>query len=203
MIAGARAVLGWLFRTWPGRLTLAAIVGATAAWYLLPRGPVPAATTSSTATSSSASAGTAKRTAASTAQADLETIGGETVIDFNDAGFPVRIRHHGGTLRMNLKASTTTTADLAWSRTANSTVSSSSSTPLTTQGTAGRWGLGAAVLIPVRGDEGVGLGLEVRRGLGQLDLPLLGDVPFTAAAGVDFPIDGWTPRRIRIGVGSP
>jgi hypothetical protein len=68
-----------------------------------------------------------KRTAVSTAQADLETVGGETVIDFNDTGYPIRIRHQGGTLRMNLKTSSSATADVAWTQTATSTATRATS----------------------------------------------------------------------------
>ena len=199
MIAVARASARWLVTTWPGRLLLAAMIGAAIAWRLRPGPVVPIATTATSASRSTSTAGAEKRTAVSTAQADLETIGGETTVEFNDAGYPVRVRHTGGTLRMALKTSSSVVSDVTFTQTATSTESAVTSTPLTHQTSAGRWGIGAAVLVPIH-DRSWGLGLEISRGMGELDVPLLGDVPIAVFAGVDVPIASYVPDAARIGV---
>lgn len=193
-----RAAGAWLIRTWPGRLLLAAFVGAAIAWRLYPD-PVPVATSTATAATTTATARSEKRTDVSTAQADLVTIGGETVVEFNAAGAPVRISHKGGTLRLNLKTSTTATSDVAWTKTATSTVTSSASTPITTQGTAGRWGLGVAVLIPVR-DRSWGISPEISYGLGELTIPIVRTKTIAAFLGVDVPFGSYIPEAARLGI---
>lgn len=198
MIAVLHSVGRWLIGTTWGRAVLLVLAGAlAAAWWI--RRPVSVVTSASTATATSATAKSEKRTAVSTAQADLETVGGETVIEFDSAGHPTRIAHKGGTLRMNLKTSASVSADLALTQTVTSTATTSTSAPAQATQRAGGWGIGAAVLLPLH-DRSWGCSPEVSYGIGALDLPLVGEKRVSAFLGFDVPFGSYLPDAGRLGI---